>query len=58
MASSSPSAVEAIRPGSSSTSSSPASAMRMPSWSSEGSTAARKPIVPKLTANTVTRRPA
>ena len=58
MASSSPSEVAAISPGSSSTSSSPASAMRMPSSSSEGSTVARKPIVPKLTANTVTRRPA
>ena len=58
MASSSPSEVAAIRPGSSSTSSSPASAIRIPSWSSDGSTVARKPIVPKLTAKIVTRRPA
>ncbi len=44
-------------PGIGITSSSPASARRMPSSSSSGSTVARKPIVPKLTANTGTSRP-
>ena len=58
IAAASPSPVDATSSGSSITSNSPASAWRTPSSSSHGSTVARKPIVPKLTANTGTRRAA
>jgi hypothetical protein len=52
----SPSEVKATRPGIGITSKSCPSASRKPSSSSSGSTVARKPIVPKFTANTGTSR--
>ena len=53
---SSPSLVSATRPGIGIVSNSPLSASAMPVSRSSGSIVARKPIVPKFTANTGTSR--